>query len=171
MHKVLRNIPPAQKTNPESLENTRDPSEYKPAIVKDFNDRYKRMFSIDKAKAKLVSVRQDSFQEQIAHVVLGEDIFDEHGKFLTMEQRSTTIERKAYTAGTVTVKRTPGESAYATWRKVEAATGFEENELMANLSITSTAHSAVYKVNELSLNWYGEVRVKFEYEEEVAPTL
>lgn len=164
MQKVIRNPIPQQKKVPATLENTRPLEDYKLPVVNNFNERYKKLFSIDAAKAKLISVRQDSFRKEIAHVVLGEDIYDDKGKYLTTNQRSAKIERQDFNKGLIKVKRTAGESAYVTWQKVEVAAGLEPGELVAKMDLKSNAPTAVYELNELSLNWYGVVRVAFEYE-------
>ena len=161
MRKIQRNVPSAQKTNPASLENTRDPQEYKAATVKAYNDRYKSMWSIDAAKAKLISVRQNSFKKWLATVVLGEDIFDSEGNYVTTHQRSAEITREELNRGVLTVTRMPGETPFETWHKVEAAAGLEENELVAQLLLKDDARSAVYEVSPMSLNYYGTLRVKF----------
>lgn len=166
MHKILRNVPPAQKIAPGTLENTRAPSEYRDATVKAFNDRYDKLFSIDPAKAKLISVRQDSFKPWLATVVLGEDIFDDKGKLVATAQRSTQIERTEFNKGLITVEREKDETPYQTWKKVETAAGLEDNELDAQLLIKPNAETATYQVAKNSLNWYGEVRVKFAYKKE-----
>lgn len=165
MQKILRNVPPLQKIVPNTLENTRPPEDYKDAVVTNFNNRYKSLFSIDPAKAKLVSVRQDSFKPWLATVVLSEEIYDEAGKLLTTNQRSTQIERVAYNKGQLTVTRAKDETPFETWKKVETAGDFEENELDALLLLKPNAPDAIYSIAKNSLNWYGQVRVKFEYEE------
>lgn len=166
MQKILRNVPPAQKIVPGTLENTRAPSEYQEAVVANYNSRYKKLFGIDAAKAKLISVHQDSFKPWLATVALGEDIYDEKGNLVTTIQRSTTIERTEFNKGQVTVAREKDETPYQTWKKVEEAAGLEENELVADLLLKPNAETAIYKVANDSLNWYGEVRVKFTYKED-----
>lgn len=163
MRKILRNVPTPNKTNPESLENTRDPNEYKAALVAAHNARYKDVFNIDPAKAKLVSVRQNSFKPWLATAVLGEDIYDDEGKFVTTKQHSCEITRQEFAQGLVTVTRSEGETPYETWKKVETAAGLEDNELVAQLLIKDDAQNAIYPVSPNSLNYYGQVRVKFEY--------
>lgn len=165
MKKIQRNVPPKQKISPATLENTREPVEYTDAVVEDYNDRYSTVFKIDPAKAKLVSVRQDSFKPWLAHVQLGEDIFDEDGEFQTTKKYSTIIQRQEFNKGTIRVTRTKDEDAYVTWKKVEKAAGLQDNELEALLGLGHNAVEAVYKVAKNSLNWYGEVRVRFDYEE------
>ena len=166
MQKVLRNTPPPQKKSPETLENTRPPEEYTDAVVKNYNERYKALFGIDGAKARLQSVRQDSFKPEMAHVTLAEDILDDKGKIVSTIQRSAKITREAYPRAVVIVKRDKGETPYVTWGKVEEAAGLEKGELVGDFGLSTTATKAVYKISPMSLNHYGEVRVKFEYEEE-----
>lgn len=163
MRKILRNAPTPNKTNPDSLENTRDPAEYKDALVKARNGRYKDIWTIDPAKAKIVNVRQNSFKPWMAKVHVGEDVLDAEGKVVGTRQMSTDIERKEFPVGTLEVERAVGETPYDTWRKVETAAGLEENELVGQLTLTENQHSAVYQIDKLSLNWYGEVKVKFKY--------
>lgn len=160
MRKILRNEPPAQKVTPETLENQRPPSDYKAAVISAFNDRYKNVFSIDAAKARLIDIHQNSFKPWLATAVLGEDIFDEHGKFITTHQRSTVIERQAFNKGVVEVVRNPEDSPYQVWKKAEIAAGLVAGELEANLLLDAKTTKTVYKISKLSLNWYGEVTVK-----------
>lgn len=163
MRKILRNEPTPQKTNPDLLENTRDPQEYKPATVKSYNDRYKNLWTIDPAKAKVMSVHQNTFKPWLATVALGEDIYGADGKFIATRQQSTTITREKYTSIPIVVTRAKDETPYQTWKKVEQAAGLEENELVAQLNISANQHTAIYPINKMSLNHYGEVRVRFEY--------
>ncbi len=168
MQKISRNTPTAQSFGPNSLENTRPPSDYKAAVIADYNGRYGSAFTIDPAKARLMKIRQDSFKPWLAHVTLGEDITDEHGVFVTTKQRTAIIERQEFNKGLITVTRAPGETPYATWKKVEAAAGLEAGELVAKLDLHAKEQTTIYQVSNESLNWYGEVRVKFNYG--LAPT-
>lgn len=165
MQKVVVDSTLKNKITPDTLENTRDPSEYKAAVVKNHNDRYKAMWTIDPAKARVISVRQDSFKPWMAHVVLGEDILDADGKVTAVNQQSAKITRQEFEKKTLVVKRVKGETAYTTWQKVETAAGFEAGGLMPNLTIRPNEFTTVYEINPLDLNYYGQVRVKFEYEE------
>lgn len=160
MRKILRNEPPAQMVVPGTLLNQRPPSDYKAATVASFNNRYKNIFSIDPAKARLISVRQNTFKPWLATVVLGEDIFDVNGKFVSTKQRSTEIERQAFNKGIIEVIRAEGDTPYQLWKKAETAAGLEENELDANLLVGPKDTKVVYKISQNSLNWYGEVIVK-----------
>lgn len=160
MRKILRNEPPLVKTTPATISNQRPPSDYKDAVVTAFNNRYKNIFNIDPAKARLISVRQNSFKPWLATVVLGEDIYNVEGKFLTTKQRSTEIERQEFNKGIVEVIRNENDTPFQLWKKAETAAGLEENELEANLLISPNATKVVYKISNNSLNWYGEVVVK-----------
>lgn len=160
MRKILRNMPPKQKITPDTLDNQRPPNDYRAATVKAFNARYENVFNIDAAKARLIDVHQNSFKPWLATAVLGEDIFDEQGKFVTTQQRSTGIERQAFNKGLVEVIRLPEDTPYQVWKKAEIAAGLEPGELEANLLLHPKATKAVYKISKLSLNWYGEVTVK-----------
>lgn len=163
MKKILRNVPTVQKKVPGTLENTRPPADYKDAVIKNYNERYSKLFAIDAAKAFLIGVRQNSFKPWLATATIGENIYDTEGKLLTVNQRSTEITRQEYNKYNIVVTRAEGESPYETWKKVETAAGLEPGELEAILNLPNNATKATYKVAPLSLNWYGEVRVKFEY--------
>lgn len=167
MQKILRNVPPLQKIVPGTLENTRPPSDYQPAAVKAYNDRYKGLWAIDAAKAKLISVRQISTKPWLANVILGEDIYGADGKFLTTKQMNTQIERQEWAGNQLTIERVIGETPFETWKKVEAAAGLEENELVADLLLPPNAQSTIYPIATMSLNYYGNVRVRFTYKEAV----
>lgn len=161
MRKILRNPVPTAKITPDTLENQRPPSDYKNAVVTSFNNRYNNIFTIDPAKARLISVRQNSFKPWLATVVLGEDIFDTNGKLITTKHLSTEIERQEFNKGVIEVIRADSDTPFQLWKKAEVAAGLEENELVANLLLHPNAVTAVYKISDNSLNWYGEVKVKF----------
>lgn len=164
MFNIIRNPKSAEKITPETLENQRAPSEYIDAVVATYNNRYKDIFGIDPAKARLHAVKKNSFKPWLADVTLAEDRFV-NGKVVETKYRTHQITRQELVLDILTVERIKGESAYATLQKVTTAAGLEVGELTGNLDLKSDATAATYVVNNLSLNYYGLVNVRFTYKD------
>lgn len=169
----MRNLQYNKKTKlimgPDDLENTRDPKEYVKAVVDTFNERAKYQWTIDPAKARVLEVRQISTRPWEARVRLGEDIKDAEGNFVETKQKSAIITRQKIQERLHGHVREVGETPFVTRNKVAAELGLEGTDLVGGMSITGTTQSQVYQVNNLNLNFYGQITVTFVYEEAEAP--